>query len=90
MITSLTAKQQHQHPYGGGWVANTAVVSETVFDNALVSGNTLVVGNALSGNALVSGDAWVFDNARVSGNPRVVDALQSRGFTTEDGTGGTL
>ena len=58
----------HQHSNGGGWVADTASVSDTayvgldaqVFDNAVVSGS-----------ARVSGTAQVFDNAVVSGSARV-------------------
>jgi hypothetical protein len=52
----------HQHPNGGGWVADTAYVAETafvgpnarVFDKAWVSGNARVFGNAqVFGYALV-------------------------------------
>ena len=55
----------HQHPNGGGWVANTAFVADTVYvgPDAHVSGNAEVFGNAK-----VSGDAWVYDNAKVYGN----------------------
>ena len=68
MITWLKAGEQHQHKNGGGWVANTATVEDSVYigpdaqvyGNAQVSGNAQVYGNAqVSGNARVSGDAWV-------------------------------
>lgn len=48
----------HQHPSGGGWVADTAHVDDTAY----VGPEALV-----SGSARVSGSAWVFDSARVSG-----------------------
>ena len=61
----------HQHPNGGGWVADTATVHESAYvgPNAQVSGNAWVCGSAwVSGNARVSGDARVSGSARVSGN----------------------
>ena len=60
----------HQHPNGGGWVADTAKVADTsyvgpdawVYGNAEVSGTARVYGDAqVSGTARVSGDAWVSD-----------------------------
>ena len=68
MITWLKAEEQHQHKNGGGWVANTATVEDSVYigPDAQVSGNAQVYGNArvygdarVSGNAQVSGNAWV-------------------------------
>jgi carbonic anhydrase/acetyltransferase-like protein (isoleucine patch superfamily) len=67
-------------PNGGGWVALTAKVDETVFvgqaakifGNAKVSGNVKVTGFArIFGNAWVSGDVFVFGNARIFGNASV-------------------
>ena len=58
MITFLKPEEQHQHPNGGGWVANTATVAASAF----VGRDALVYGNAR-----VSGDAQVFGNAWVSG-----------------------
>jgi len=49
----------HQHPNGGGWVADTATVSETAY----VGPDAKVYDNAV-----VSGDAWVYGNDWVSGN----------------------
>jgi tetrahydrodipicolinate N-succinyltransferase len=46
----------HQHPNGGGWIAETATVEKSAF---------------VGPSALVSGDAWVSGNARVSGTSRV-------------------
>jgi carbonic anhydrase/acetyltransferase-like protein (isoleucine patch superfamily) len=63
-----------QHPNGGGWVADTAMVYPTacVDKNAQVSGDALVYGYAqISGNAQVSGDAWVYGYAQISGNAQV-------------------
>lgn len=76
----------HQHPNGGGWVADTAFVEDTcfvgpyatVYDNAQVSGNVKVndyakiYGDAvLMDNVKVYGNAEVFDNAKIKKNARV-------------------
>jgi len=72
----------HQHPRGGGWVADTAKVAYTVYigpdakvyGNALVYDNAQVYGNALVyNNALVYGNAKVYGDAEVSGNAKVYD-----------------
>ena len=56
----------HQHPNGGGWVADTATVAATAY----VGPDTQVYGNALvSGNARVYGNARVFGDALVSKTP---------------------
>src|SRR5208282_837386 len=82
MITFLKAEEQHQHPNGGGWVANTAKAEPSAYvgPNAQVSGDARVSGNAqvfdnaqAYGNAWVFGDARVYGDARVSGNARVCD-----------------
>ena len=68
MISFLKENEQHQHPNGGGWVANTATVDASAF----VGSYAQVYGNArVSGNAQVSGYARVSGNTRVSGNARV-------------------
>jgi len=46
----------HQHPNGGGWVADTAIVDATAY----VGPNARVYDNAR-----VYGDARVYDNARM-------------------------
>ena len=76
----------HKHANGGGWVADTAHVSESayvgsdarVYGNARVCDNAWVYGDArVYGDALVCGDAWVcgnalvYDNAQVYGNALV-------------------
>ena len=74
MITWLKAEEQHQHKNGGGWIANTATVEDSVYigSDAWVYGNAQVYGDAqVLGNAWVSGDAWVYGNARVSGDAQV-------------------
>ena len=64
----------HKHPNGGGWVADTALVSRT----ACVGPNARVYGKAwVSGNARVYGYAQVYGNARVYGNAQV-----KRGYYT--------
>ena len=75
-----------RHPYGGGWVANTAHADETVYvgPNALVYGYARVYGYAkvydharVYGNASVGGRTWVgghshvFGHADIHGNVRV-------------------
>jgi carbonic anhydrase/acetyltransferase-like protein (isoleucine patch superfamily) len=68
MISFLKPEEQHQHRNGGGWVANTVTIDESVYvaPNAWVSGNARVSGNAwVSGNAQVFGDAQVFGNTWV-------------------------
>ena len=52
----------HQHPNGGGWVADTA----TVHESAYVGPDARVYGSAQ-----VYDSAQVYGNARVSGNARV-------------------
>lgn len=64
----------HQHPNGGGWVADTATVADTAYvnPNAKVFGNAVVSDYAvISGYAKVFSNARVFDNAKVSGNAQV-------------------
>ena len=58
----------HQHPNGGGWVADSAAVDDSAYvgPNARVSGEARVYDNAQ-----VSGNAQVYGNARVSGEARV-------------------
>lgn len=51
----------HQHSNGGGWVADTAKLSETAYVglNAQVGGNARVAGNAcVTGSAQVGGGEW--------------------------------
>ena len=52
----------HQHPNGGGWVADTISLHDTSYlgPNARVYGDAQVSGNAwVQGDAQVFGDAWV-------------------------------
>ena len=61
----------HQHPYGGGWVENTARVDASAYvgPDARVSGNALVFGNSrVYGDAQVYGYTLMCENAVVSGN----------------------
>ena len=71
----------HKHPNGGGWVADTASVSETAYvgPNARVYDNAAVYGKAaVYDNARVYGNAVVYSNARVYGNA-VVDSARIYG-----------
>ena len=65
----------HRHANGGGWVANSAKVSDTAY----ISKTAIVYDRAqVFGDALVYGDALVCDRARVCGNAQVYgDALVS-------------
>lgn len=76
----------HQHPNGGGWVADTATVDSTayvgpnamvfdyakVFHCAVVTGNAKVFDNTMIyGAASIYGNASVFDNAMIYGSAKV-------------------
>jgi carbonic anhydrase/acetyltransferase-like protein (isoleucine patch superfamily) len=81
MITTLQNNEQHQHPNGRGWVANTAFVDNSVFvgehaivygrarlsDNVRVEDTAQVSGNAeLTGDVIVRGNRWVDGNFKAS------------------------
>jgi carbonic anhydrase/acetyltransferase-like protein (isoleucine patch superfamily) len=79
MISNLKEDEQHQHKLGGGWVANTARVDDSVFigPHALVYGyaeirdRVAVVDSAqVSGHAVLNGDVIVSGNAWVSGTTK--------------------
>jgi carbonic anhydrase/acetyltransferase-like protein (isoleucine patch superfamily) len=74
MICTLKEIDQHQHPNGLGWVANTARVEDSVFvgpyaivyghaelsERVRVEGTGQVSGHAvLSGDVLVCGNRWI-------------------------------
>lgn len=76
----------HPHPKGGGWVANTAIVSDSCYvgpyaqvygkarvtDNAKIDGYAKVFGDArVMNEAKVYGEAKVYQNALISGRARV-------------------
>jgi UDP-3-O-[3-hydroxymyristoyl] glucosamine N-acyltransferase len=66
----------HQHPNGGGWVADTATVDETVYvgPDAQVFGNARISDNvAIFDRSKVFGNAQVHMKAMVFGNARVYD-----------------
>jgi len=65
----------HTHPNGGGWVAESAKVADTVYvgKDAMVLGNANVSGYArIEDHAVVAGSAVVKDSAVISGHA-VVD-----------------
>ncbi len=81
--------QGHYHSNGGGFVASTARVDDSVYvgENAKVLGYATVTGNAqikdyatvtgsakISGNAVISGHAVVAENATVKDNAIVSDS----------------
>jgi hypothetical protein len=69
----------HQHPNGGGWVADTAHVDATAYvgPDAKVSGTARVYGSArVSGSAQVHGSAVVTGSALVSGTAQVHGSAQ--------------
>jgi len=75
----------HQHPNGGGWVADTAIVAATAYlgSSARVYGKARVYEYAqvgdnarVYGNAQVFGKPQVYDNAQVSGNAQVFGNAQ--------------
>lgn len=86
---SSASAQGHYHSNGGGFVANTASVDDSVYvgKNAKVIGYAKVTGNAVidgyatvtgsatvSGNAVVTGHAVVAERAQVSGNAIISDS----------------
>lgn len=79
----------HKHPNGGGFVADTATVEDSVYvgENAQVlgwanvSGNAKILGHAVvagtakvSGNAIIGDSACICGEARVSENARVIES----------------
>ena len=72
----------HQHVNGGGWVADTVEIEDTVFvgPNARVFGKAVAFGYArISSNAQVFGKAWVYGSACISGNAWVYDDAKVHG-----------
>ena len=82
------------HSYGGGLVASTAHVDDSVYvaPNAIVKGSPTITGNVkildhavvegsaeISGNAVISGYAVIAENAVISGNARVDDTAMVMG-----------
>lgn len=74
MISNLRDDEQYRHKNGGGWVANTASVDDSVYvgPQALVYGHAEVTGRVrildfaqVSGHAKLSGDCVVSANAWV-------------------------
>ncbi len=81
-VLEIDGVRYHHHPNGGGLVAETAQVADTVYvgpcskvcGHCKVSDDVIVFGNAwISDKAEVSGSAQIFGSARVYGNARVQD-----------------
>lgn len=69
----------HQHTNGGGWIADTAEVDETVFvgPEAKVFGNAVVKYKAkINDYAKVYGNALVYDKARIYGQAEIYGNAQ--------------
>lgn len=87
-VIEIDGVKFHHHPNGGGLVAETAEVAETVFvdytaivrDKARIFENALIKNRAIvCGNAQVFGNAKVADEATVDGNAQIFgDALLFR------------
>ena len=60
----------HKHPYGGGWVADTATVEDTVYvgEFAQVGGNAILRDKVeLRDHAMATGDVVIGDHAQLRG-----------------------
>ena len=72
----LNGLRGHAHSNGGGFVADSASVADSVY----VGPNAAVIGNArVSGNAVIDGYAMIAENATVSGNAYVGDTAMVMG-----------
>ena len=72
----------HQHPRGGGWVADTASVD----DEATVTEGAEVFGDArVTGNAEIFGYARIYGTARVEGPAKIGGLVRVAGNTTVKG-----
>ena len=78
----------HRHSNGGGWIADTATVMDSVYvgRNAQVFGDAKVSDHAqirdsarVSGNAEIYGNAQVFDHAEISDDAVVCDIAKVYG-----------
>ena len=76
MERSITENVEgHAHPYGGGFVADTAYVEDSVYvgkeamvlGNSEVTGHAVITGRAVVNNAIVSDSARITDSACVYG-----------------------
>ncbi|NLY11116.1 MAG: hypothetical protein GX020_05455 [Firmicutes bacterium] len=98
-VSHLFGIMGQAHPNGGGFVARTARVEDTVYvgENAVVFGSARVSGNArvedyavvmdaarVRDNAIIAGNAVVRDSARIEGNALVRDALVRGQVTISD------
>src|SRR5512135_2951139 len=85
-VVEIEGVKYHHHANGGGMVAETAEVADTVYvgpfakicgkcrlkDEAFVFGNAWVFDKAeISGRAEIFGNAKVFGNAKISGDAKV-------------------
>lgn len=74
----------HAHANGGGWVANSARVADSVYvgPDAMVLGSANISGNVrITDHAVVAGDSVIKDNAVVAGHA----VVQGGGWVYMDG-----
>ncbi len=83
----------HKHPWGGGWVADTAKVENSVFvgpnarvyDQARVHGKAKICENArICGHAEIYGFVHIFENAYIHGDVRIFEFAQICGDADVD------
>ncbi|HAG13523.1 MAG TPA: hypothetical protein DCG49_06635 [Ruminococcus sp.] len=78
----LNGIRGHQHPNGGGFVADTAHVDDSVY----VGEHAAVIGYAnVTGNVVIDGYAMVAENAKISGNVYVGDCAMIMGSAKASG-----
>jgi carbonic anhydrase/acetyltransferase-like protein (isoleucine patch superfamily) len=66
----------HHHPNGGGMVAETTQVADSVFVGPFAK----ICGHCkLSGKVFVFGNAWIFDKAEASGSVEVFEHAEVGG-----------
>jgi carbonic anhydrase/acetyltransferase-like protein (isoleucine patch superfamily) len=87
--------QAHRHPNGGGWVADTAKVADTVYvgSSARVFGDARVTGSVrlhgtsrIFGRATVSDYVELHDNSTITGDARVANHVTLHGMAYINGT----
>ena len=80
----------HRHPNGGGWVANTAGVEDSVYidseavvyENAVVLGEARIFGSSrIKGSAVVGGKVRVNGASEVYGSALILGEAQLAGFS---------
>ncbi len=85
--TRPLTQRGHQHANGGGFVADSARVDDSVY----VGPNAAVIGNAtVTGNAIIDGYAMIAENASISGNAYIGDCAMVMGRAKVSGSAKVL